>query len=199
MFTGIVEELGCCAAVEPGAETARLSIAATTVTGDLRPGDSVAVNGVCVTVTSLNDVSFTADLMAETLARTTLGGLRPGDPVNLERPLTLATRLGGHLVQGHVDGVGTAAWRRDGDGYVRIGFTPPAGVARYLVPKGSVAIDGVSLTVVAVDGEAFEVSLIPTTLSQTTLGRLAAGDRVNLEADVIAKYLERLLPGRVDE
>lgn len=196
MFTGIVEELGTCTGVESGAESARLSITGPVVSADLRPGDSVAVNGVCLTATSISDSTFTADVMAETLERTTLGQLRPGDPVNLERPLTLADRLGGHLVQGHVDGVGTVAWVRPGEGYTRIGISAPAGLARYLVAKGSVAVDGVSLTVVAPGEEGFEVSLIPTTLATTTLGGLAVGDGVNLEADVIAKYVERLMEGR---
>jgi riboflavin synthase len=201
MFTGIVEELGEVAAVQHDGETARITVRAPAVAADAVPGGSVAVNGVCLTVTGVAGRDITADVMAETLRRTALGTLAPGAPVNLERPLRLGDRLGGHLVQGHVDGVATVASRReDSRGHVlRLG-TPPS-LCRYVVEKGSVAVDGVSLTVSAVSGPGaeppwFEVSLIPTTLAVTTLGRARPGARVNLEVDMIGKYVERLLDGQ---
>ena len=186
MFTGIVEELGEIVGREPG-EVTRLTIRGPRVTGDARAGDSIAVNGVCLTVTGVINDTFTVDVVAETLARTSLGR---ASAVNLERAATPATRLGGHLVQGHVDGVGTLLDRGE-DAVVRIGI--PAELARYLVGKGSVTVDGISLTVVAAAAESFTVALIPTTLARTTLGRTAVGEPVNLEVDVIAKYVERLL------
>ncbi len=198
MFTGIVEELGEVTDVEHLAETARLTVRGPLVTADMAHGDSIAVSGVCLTVTDTAESSFTADVMAETLNRSALGALEPGSPVNLERSLRVGDRLGGHMVQGHVDGVGTVISRVAGDRWdvVRIGVPP--GLSRYLVEKGSVAVDGVSLTVSALGsgpGEQpwFEVSLIPTTLAVTTLGQIAPGGRVNLEADVIGKYVERML------
>lgn len=191
MFTGIVEELGQVTACPPG----RLTVQGPLVTGDARPGDSIAVNGVCLTVVELADGGFTADVMPETLRRTTLGELRPGDPVNLERAATPTTRLGGHLVQGHVDGVGTLQRRHPGPDWHDLRFALPRSLSRYLVEKGSIGVDGVSLTVVAVGDDWFEVSLIPTTLELTTLGRRQVGDRVNLEVDVVAKHVERLLSG----
>lgn len=186
MFTGIVEELGTMAR----RDTRGVAVHGPRVTADARSGDSIAVNGVCLTVVSVADGAFTADVMAETWQRTALGRLAPGDRVNLERAVTPATRLGGHLVQGHVDGVGTVLSRTGAE--LRVGL--PAGLARYLVPKGSIGVDGVSLTVVAVTDDWFEVDLIPTTCELTTLGRIAPGDPVNLEVDVIAKYVEKLLP-----
>jgi riboflavin synthase len=198
MFTGIVEELGEVTDVEHLAETARLTVRGALVTADIAHGDSIAVNGVCLTVTDTAQSTFTADVMAETLNRSALGALEPGSPVNLERSLRVGDRLGGHMVQGHVDGVGTVISRVSGDRWdvVRIGVPP--GLSRYLVEKGSVAVDGVSLTVSALGGGPgepawFEVSLIPTTLAVTTLGQIAPGGRVNLEADVIGKYVERML------
>lgn len=189
MFTGIVEELGSVTAREPGT----LAVHGPVVTADLKPGDSVAVNGVCLTATEIvNGVGFHADVMTETLRRTALDRLRVGEEVNLERAVTPHTRLGGHLVQGHVDGVGTVL---AGPPQLRVGLPP--GLARYLVTKGSITVDGVSLTVVEVTDEWFEVSLIPTTLAATTLGRTSAGDPVNLEVDVIAKYVEKLAAGFV--
>jgi riboflavin synthase len=172
------------------------------VTADAAGGDSIAVNGVCLTVTAISGPSFTADVMAETLRRTTLGALAPGSPVNLERPLRLGGRLGGHLVQGHVDAVATIVSRSPAQHWDVVRITIPPGLARYIVEKGSVAVDGVSLTVSAAgggqDGEPpwFEVSLIPATLSVTTLGSAGPGSGVNLEVDVIGKYVERLLTGR---
>jgi riboflavin synthase len=198
MFTGIVEELGEVVDVEHLAETARLTVRGALVTADIAHGDSIAVNGVCLTVTDTAEPTFAADVMAETLNRSALGALEPGSPVNLERSLRVGDRLGGHMVQGHVDGVGTVISRVTGDRWdvVRIGVPP--GLSRYLVEKGSVAVDGVSLTVSALGGGPgeqawFEVSLIPTTLAATTLGQITPGGRVNLEADVIGKYVERML------
>ena len=189
MFTGIVEELGEVVGQQPG----QLSVRGPRVTADARPGDSIAVNGVCLTVVSLAGGEFTVDVLPETLARTALAGLAPGDAVNLERAATAATRLGGHLVQGHVDGVGTVRSRTAGARWhdLRVGL--PAPLSRYLVEKGSVSVDGVSLTVVAVGDDWFDVALIPTTLELTTLGRRRVGDPVNLEVDVIAKYVEKLV------
>jgi len=196
MFTGIVEELGEVVGVDPRGDSARITISGPLVTSDAVAGASIAVNGVCLTVVDLADGTFSADVMAETLRRSSLGALVPGSPVNLERPVTLAARLGGHLVQGHVDGVGTVLSREPGEHWelVRVGL--PGGLARYVVEKGSITVDGVSLTVVDVDDESFSVSLIPTTLEVTTLGRKQPGDPVNLEVDVVAKYVER--PIQVD-
>jgi riboflavin synthase len=196
MFTGIVEELGQVVGVTPRSEAARLSVRGPLVTADARHGDSIAVDGVCLTVVELAGDVFTADVMAETLRRSTLGGLAPGDSVNLERAAALGSRLGGHLVQGHVDGVATVLSREPAEHWEVVRFGLPDGLGRYLVEKGSITVDGVSLTVVDVDDESFSVSLIPTTLSDTTLGTKKIGDRANLEVDVIAKYVEKMLGGR---
>lgn len=202
MFTGIVEEVGAVVVREDRPDSAVLRIRAHRVLEDVALGDSIAVNGVCLTVTGVEDGVWSTDVMAETLRRSSLGDAGAGTPVNLERAVTPHTRLGGHLVQGHVDGVGSVLARTPGADWevVRIGLPPE--LARYVVEKGSVAVDGVSLTVSAVSAAEdpapwFEVSLIPTTLRETTLGARAPGDPVNLEADVIAKYVERLLGGRV--
>ena len=200
MFTGIVEELGEVADVEPLTDAARLTVRGPAVVAGAAPGDSIAVNGVCLTVTSAVGGTFTADVMAETLRRSGLGALRPGSPVNLERPLRLDGRLGGHLVQGHVDGVARIVSRQPGGHWDTVRLTIPPGLARYIVEKGSVAVDGVSLTVSAVSPASaevgwFEVSLIPATLAATTLGRVQPGGDVNLEVDVIGKYVERMLAG----
>ena len=200
MFTGIVEELGEVVSVEHLDGTARITVRGPQVTADARPGDSIAVNGTCLTVTGLSGSEFTADVMTETLRRTGLGDLAPGSPVNLERSLRVGDRLGGHMVQGHVDGVGTVTSRASGERWDVVRITVPPGLARYLVEKGSVAVDGVSLTVSALGGGQaeppwFEVSLIPATLAATTLGRVQAGASVNLETDVIGKYVERMLSG----
>jgi riboflavin synthase len=198
MFTGIVEELGTVRAVTPNRGGARLEITAKQVLDDAEPGASIAVNGCCLTVVALHDDGWAADAVTETLDRTTLGALRAGDPVNLERPLRMADRLGGHLVQGHVDGVGTLHERTPlPDGSTRMAFAAPAAVLRYVVEKGSITVDGISLTVAAVDDCAgqFAVAVIPHTLAVTTLGTRAQGDPVNLEVDVLAKYVERLLAG----
>jgi riboflavin synthase len=191
MFTGIVEELGELVAAGGGTLTVRGPL----VCADARPGDSIAVNGVCLTVVEVTGGTFTVDVMAETLRRSALATLAPGDPVNLERAATATTRLGGHLVQGHVDGVGTIQSRTSGADWDDVRVTIPPELSRYVVEKGSITVDGVSLTVVAVTDQWFQVSLIPTTLKLTTLGRKGPGDPVNLEVDVIAKYVEKLLAG----
>ena len=189
MFTGIVEDLGEVEAVEHLGDFARIHVRSATVTGDAKPGDSIAVNGVCLTVTTLLPPGFTADVMGETLARSSLAGIAPGTRVNLERSVRMADRLGGHLVQG-------AVIRRDPQEHwevVRVSL--PGSLARYVVHKGSIAIDGVSLTISALDATWFEVSLIPETLKRTTLGFRQPGELVNLEVDVMAKYVEKLLGG----
>ena len=197
MFTGIVEELGRVVVLEPGSQSARLTVEGPLVTADAVHGASIAVNGVCLTVVQHGDDRFTVDVMAETLARTSLGALAAGDPVNLERAMAASSRFGGHIVQGHVDGAAHVAARTPGDRWELVRFTLPAGLARYVVEKGSITVDGVSLTVSDVGhdsgGDWFEVSLIPTTLALTTLGHKEVGDLVNLEVDVLAKYVERLL------
>ncbi len=203
MFTGIVEELGTVAALEDQGDAVRITIEAAVVLEGTKHGDSISVNGCCLTVVALHDGAggehtWTADVMQETLDRTSLGALTPGDPVNLERAVTLETRLGGHVVQGHVDGVGTVVGRRPSEHWDVVEVSLPDGLGRYLVEKGSITVDGVSLTVVALldgrgDTDRFTVSLIPETLARTTLGRRAVGDRVNLEVDVLAKHVERLL------
>jgi riboflavin synthase len=220
VFTGIVEELGEVVALEQLGDSARLTVRGPLVTAGAAAGDSIAINGVCLTVTGVGraedigraagigraegigragencaDGTFSADVMGETLGRSSLGALSLGSAVNLERPMTLGGRLGGHLVQGHVDGTGTISERRAGDTWdvVRISIPPP--LARYVVEKGSIAVDGISLTISALGGDWIEVSLIPETLARTTLGRKQPGDVVNLEVDMIAKYVERLLSG----
>src|SRR5450631_1084552 len=176
MFTGIVEELGEVVAVQEQAQAARLTIRGPLVVSDVHPGDSIAVNGVCLTVVSYDDMTFTADVMAETLHRSSLGALRAGSPVNLERPVTLAARLGGHLVQGHVDGTGHVLARAAAENWEVVTVALPDALARYVVEKGSITVDGVSLTVVAVGPDWFTVSLIPTTLARTTLGGKGPGE-----------------------
>ncbi|WP_435735879.1 riboflavin synthase [Cellulosimicrobium sp. PMB13] len=197
MFTGIVEEIGTVREIAfPGGAGADavLTVEGPLATSDAALGDSIAVDGVCLTVSSLGgDGTFGADVMPESLRRTTLGDLRPGSRVNLERAVRVDARLGGHVVQGHVDGVATLASRDPGDRWDDLVFSAPAELLRYVAEKGSIAVSGVSLTVTCVDGATFGVSLIPTTLEATVLGALAPGDRVNLEVDVLAKYVERLL------
>ncbi|NCT90709.1 riboflavin synthase [Cellulomonas sp. APG4] len=195
MFTGIVEEIGTVLAVERGPGDVRLRVRGATVTDGTRLGDSIAVDGVCLTVTDLAGDAFACDVMPESLDRSSLGGLAPGARVNLERAVRADGRLDGHLVQGHVDGVGVLVRRDPGARWDDLRFTAPPALLRYVAEKGSIAVSGVSLTVTGVDDEGFGVSLIPTTLAATTLGSLTAGDRVNLEVDVIAKYVERLLGG----
>ena len=214
MFTGIVEELGRVVRLETVEDCARLTVEAPTVTQDASLGDSISVNGCCLTVAAMHGSTFTADLMAETLTRTTLGSQTPGDPVNLERALRATDRLGGHIVQGHVDATAEVLDRSHGEHWdlLRVGL--PQEIARYVAIKGSVALDGVSLTVVDVEdaqhdapdasptpgaGASLSVGLIPETLQRTTLGTRRPGERVNLEVDVMAKYAERLLGARLGE
>jgi riboflavin synthase len=204
VFTGIVEELGTLVVREDGADSAVLRIRARKALEDVALGDSIAVNGVCLTVTGVQpdddgSAVWSTDVMAETLRRSSLRDVAAGDPVNLERAVTPRTRLGGHIVQGHVDGVGTVVSRTPGDDWEVVRIAVPGELARYVVEKGSITVDGVSLTVSALADSPepwFEVSLIPTTLRETTLGERAPGDTVNLEVDVIAKYVERLLGAR---
>ncbi len=197
MFTGIVAELGTLrAVVELADESATLTIGGPMVLADAKVGDSIAVNGVCLTVVSSNGESFTTDVMRETLRRSSLGSLGVGAVVNLERPMAADGRFDGHLVQGHVDGIGTLASREHSENWDVLRLSLPTDLAKYVVEKGSITVDGVSLTVSALgctnQQHWFEVSLIPTTLSHTTLGFVAPGDSVNLEVDVVAKYVERL-------
>jgi riboflavin synthase len=195
MFTGIVEELGRIRSITPNAGGARIEIEAAKVLDDAEIGASIAVNGCCVTVVELASGFWAADAVVETLQRTNLGALNPGDAVNLERPVRLADRLGGHLVQGHVDGVGTIVARdAQADGSVVVAIAAPAEVTRYVVHKGSVTVDGISLTVAVLHDDGFAIAVIPHTLEVTTLGIKAVGATVNLEADVVAKYVEKLFP-----
>ncbi|MGH3448911.1 MAG: riboflavin synthase [Nocardioidaceae bacterium] len=202
MFTGIVEELGEVVALDRHGDSARLTVRGPTVTSDAGHGDSIALNGCCLTVSAWGAGTFSADVMGETLDKTSLGALAVGDHVNLERPVTLQTRMGGHLVQGHVDGTGTLVGREPSEHWETVTIAMPATLAPYVAMKGSIAVDGVSLTVSDVSdvvsaepgrASSFAVSLIPTTLESTTLGLRAVGDVVNLEVDVMAKYAERLL------
>ncbi|MEU1800935.1 riboflavin synthase [Streptomyces sp. NPDC019937] len=193
MFTGIVEELGEIVAVENLGDASRFQVRGPVVTEGARHGDSIAVNGVCLTVVDTGDGRFSADVMAETLNRSSLGALAVGSRVNLERPMALGGRLGGHLVQGHVDGTGTLIERKPSEHWEIVKISLPSGLGRYVVEKGSITVDGISLTVVDAGPDYFTVSLIPTTLALTTLGVKQPGDPVNLEVDVLAKYVERLL------
>ncbi|CAB4744367.1 MAG: riboflavin synthase [Actinobacteria bacterium] len=197
MFTGIVEERGTVASIEQLTNAARVAIRGSVVLSDVRAGDSIAVNGVCLTVVDLGPDYFTADVMEETLKRSSLDAVAAGSEVNLERAARLDSRLGGHLVQGHVDGTGAVLAIEPDAHWTAMRISLPVDLGRYVVEKGSITVDGVSLTVVAVDDEAFSVSLIPTTLAETTLGWRQVGDRVNLEVDAIAKYVERLMQGRL--
>ena len=197
MFTGIVEELGRVAAIQELPDNAiRITIEGPIVLSDANLGDSICVNGVCLTVAEQIGDVFTADVMSETINRTTIGDLLAGSQVNLERPVTLSTRLGGHLVQGHVDAVGTVSAREHSENWDVVTITPPKDLLKYVVEKGSITIDGTSLTVSAVTDSTFSVSLIPATLENTTLGIRQIGDRVNLEVDVLAKYVEKLVAAR---
>ncbi|MFD9892728.1 riboflavin synthase [Amycolatopsis sp. NPDC059027] len=189
MFTGIVEEIGEVTAVEQGTNSARLTVRGPIVTADARHGDSIAVSGVCLTVVEVSGGAFTVDVVNESLQRSSLAKVAVGDSVNLERATAAGGRLGGHIMQGHVDGTGVFL-SRDEDGLTT--FALPPALGRYVVEKGSIAVDGVSLTVAAITGDRFSVALIPTTLQLTTLGRREAGDLVNLEVDVVAKYVEKL-------
>ncbi|MFI5844130.1 riboflavin synthase [Catenuloplanes sp. NPDC051500] len=194
MFTGIVEELGEVVSLAGTSDdSALLTVRGPLVSEDAKHGDSISVNGVCLTVVDFGDGVFTADVMGETLRRSSLGGLSTGSPVNLERAALLGSRLGGHLVQGHVDGVGHIEKREPAAQWETVTFSLPVELSRYVVEKGSITIDGVSLTVTDVTEKSFSVGLIPTTLKLTTLGHKRIGDPVNLEVDVIAKYVEKML------
>lgn len=193
MFTGLVEEVGTVAALEPQGDALRLTVSARRVLTDADFGDSISVNGVCLTVADFDETSFTADVMQESLDRTGLGQLVPGSRVNLERALAVGDRLGGHIMQGHVDGTAQLLSRTSSEHWDVLRFSLPRDLARYVVEKGSIAVNGTSLTVSAVGEDFFEVSLIPTTLAETTHGELTVGDVVNLEVDVLAKYVERVL------
>ncbi|HCB06910.1 MAG TPA: riboflavin synthase [Nocardioides sp.] len=196
MFTGIVEELGTVAGIEDQGDALRLTIHAQHVLADAGLGDSISVNGCCLTVAERDGDTWTADVMQETLDKTSLAGVQPGDRVNLERAVTPTTRLGGHIVQGHVDAVGVVRRRTPSEHWEVVEIEMPAHLGRYLVDKGSITVDGVSLTVVEAGADSFTVSLIPETLARTTLGSRKVGDRVNLEVDVLAKHVEKLLAHR---
>ncbi|GAA3468088.1 riboflavin synthase [Nonomuraea roseola] len=193
MFTGIVEELGEIVSIEPHGEAARLAVRGKVVTSDAKHGDSIAVNGVCLTVVDVEDEVFTVDVMRETLNRSSLKNAQAGARVNLERAVRADQRLGGHIVQGHVDGTAALLSRERGELWDDVRFSLPRELNRYVAEKGSIAVDGISLTVTSVDEDSFGVSLIPTTLELTTLGARREGDLVNLEVDVIAKYVEKLV------
>ncbi|MER5397206.1 riboflavin synthase [Streptomyces sp. NPDC002599] len=199
MFTGIVEELGEVTAVEILDDASRFRLRGPVVTQGAQHGDSIAVNGVCLTVVEHEGDEFTADVMAETLNRSSLGALTVGSRVNLERPMAVGERLGGHIVQGHVDGTGAVIERKPSENWEIVKISLPADLSRYVVEKGSITVDGISLTVVDAGPDFFTVSLIPTTLDLTTLGHKQPGDPVNLEVDVIAKYVERLLGARAGQ
>jgi len=196
MFTGIIEELGRVKSVEPNGENARIVIEARTVTEDTKHGDSISVNGVCLTALDIQPDSFAADVSRETLDRSTLGRLKAAAPVNLERAVTPATRLGGHIVQGHVDATGKFIHALDHEGSWTVRIAYPSEIARYLVFKGSVAVEGISLTIANLSDDYFEVAIIPKTWEVTNLSHLQPDDEVNLEVDVIAKYVERILAVR---
>jgi riboflavin synthase len=193
MFTGIVEELGTLVSVRNGNDFSVLAIHGPLVTSDAKPGDSICVNGVCLTVTSLSDEEFTADVMGQTLKLSNLGSLQVGDRVNLERAMKADARFGGHMVQGHVDAQSEIIARTPAENWEVVRFGLPHAVAKYVAKQGSITIDGVSLTVSDLAEDWFEVSLIPTTLTLTTLGQKVVGDRVNLETDVLARHVERIL------
>ena len=199
MFTGIVESRGTVEAIDSLGGASRIRVRGPVVMEGTRPGDSIAVNGVCLTVVDALPDSFTADVMAETLRRTSLAVAEPGSEVNLERAARMDSRIGGHLVQGHVDGVGAIESIEPSEHWTVMRISLPDGLARYVVEKGSIAVDGVSLTVVDVDDFSFRVSLIPTTLAETILGTRRVGDPVNIEVDAMAKYVERLIKWRNDD
>ena len=193
MFTGIIEEIGTIERIEHGARSGRLTISGDIIFSDLKLGDSVAIDGICLTASHISGKQFSADAMPETLTRTALGALRPGSRVNLERAMAANGRFGGHIVSGHIDGTGNIAHMQSDDNAVRVRIEADASILRYVIPKGSIAIDGISLTIIEVDTSGFSVSLIPHTATETTLLSKRPGDLVNLENDLIGKYVERLM------
>lgn len=199
MFTGLVEEVGTVESIKKGPKSATITIKAKKILEDIKLGDSVATNGVCLTVTSFTSGNLQVDVMAETMRRSNLDSLSPGSKVNLERALQLGDRLGGHIVSGHIDGTGTIKDFQQEDNAVWVSITAPPDILKYIINKGSIAVDGISLTVAYVDNECFKVSIIPFTGDETTLLEKNVGDRVNLEVDMIGKYVERLLSFREDD
>ena len=198
MFTGLIEEIGTVESVKKGPKSATISIKAKKILEDMVPGDSIATNGVCLTATSFTPDSFKVDVMAETMRKSNLNSLSPGNKVNLERALKLGERLGGHIVSGHIDGTGTIEDFRQEDNAVWVSITAPPDILKYIINKGSIAVDGISLTVAYVDNKCFKVSIIPLTKDETTLIGKNMGDEVNLEVDMIGKYVERLLSFKED-
>ncbi len=199
MFTGIIEELGEIIVIEPQSAGSRIRVRASRVVADAKLGDSIAVNGVCLTAVELSATGFVADMAPETVSRTNLGNLKPGTPVNLERPMRVGGRLDGHIVQGHVDGTGELLELKElGSGNWWLAIRVPAELERYLVFKGSVAVDGISLTVAALEGDRLAITIIPHTYQATNLRTRRTGDRINLECDIVAKYVEKMM-GRIEK
>lgn len=196
MFTGIIEELGKVSAIEKQPDAIRLTIACKEVLSDLKRGDSISCSGTCLTAIEIDDQGFTADVMLETIRRSSLDGVKVGDPINLERAMNAATRFGGHIVQGHVDGVGEVVSREKSENWDWVKIRLPKELMKYVVHKGSITLDGISLTVNDIDGDVIAVSLIPETLRVTTLGYKNPGDKVNVEADVLAKHVEKLMESK---
>ena len=196
MFTGIIEELGKVAAIEKQPDAIRLTIACKEVLSDLKRGDSISCSGTCLTAIEIDDHGFTADVMLETIRRSSLDGVKVGDPVNLERAMNATTRFGGHIVQGHVDGVGEFVSREKSDNWDWVKIRLPKDLMKYVVHKGSITLDGISLTVNDIDGDVIALSLIPETLRVTTLGYKNPGDKINVEADVLAKHVEKLMESK---
>ena len=196
MFTGIIEELGKVAAIEKQPDAIRLTIACKEVLSDLKRGDSISCSGTCLTAIEIDDQGFTADVMLETIRRSSLDGVKVGDPINLERAMNATTRFGGHIVQGHVDGVGEFVSREKSDNWDWVKIRLPKDLMKYVVHKGSITLDGISLTVNDIDGDVIALSLIPETLRVTTLGYKKPGDKINVEADVLAKHVEKLMESK---
>ena len=196
MFTGIIEELGKVAAIEKQPDAIRLTIACQEVLSDLKRGDSISCSGTCLTAIEIDDQGFTADVMLETIRRSSLDGVKVGDPINLERAMNATTRFGGHIVQGHVDGVGEFVSREKSDNWDWVKIRLPKELMKYVVHKGSITLDGISLTVNDIDGDVIALSLIPETLRVTTLGYKKPGDKINVEADVLAKHVEKLMESK---
>jgi riboflavin synthase len=196
MFTGIIEELGKVAAIEKQPDAIRLTIACKEVLSDLKRGDSISCSGTCLTAIEIDDQGFTADVMLETIRRSSLDGVKVGDPINLERAMNATTRFGGHIVQGHVDGVGEFVSREKSDNWDWVKIRLPKDLMKYVVHKGSITLDGISLTVNDIDGDVIALSLIPETLRVTTLGYKNPGDKINVEADVLAKHVEKLMESK---